>query len=137
MPKNDKKNIPDSASAKAAKATTPAVAYTPPVASADAVAPTPISSRRLGTGALIGISAAGVALLAGVLGGGIAIGATAANHGPAGVSHEMSEADGRMAGGPGNEAGMQGGARPGSEMNGVSPEAPSDGTSTSAPTPAN
>ncbi|MFT6534488.1 MAG: hypothetical protein ACJAS7_000519 [Alpinimonas sp.] len=55
--------------------------------------------RRLGTGAIIGISAAGVALLAGVFGGGIALGATATGHGPAGISHEMTEAGGPMPGG--------------------------------------
>jgi hypothetical protein len=57
------------------------------------------SDRRLGTGAIIGISAAGVALLAGVFGGGIALGVTAADRGPAGIAHEMSQADGPMRGG--------------------------------------
>ena len=55
-----------------------------------------IAKRKLGTGTIIGISAAGVALLAGVFGSGIALGAAAATHGPAGISHEMDDASGPM-----------------------------------------
>jgi hypothetical protein len=69
------------------------------------------SDRGLGTGAIIGISAAGVALLAGVFGGGIALGVTAADRGPAGIAHEMSEAGGPMHGGE-----MRGGEMRGGEM---------------------
>ncbi|MBK5239412.1 MAG: hypothetical protein JJE28_09945 [Actinomycetales bacterium] len=154
MPKNDKKKTGENASVKGAKATIPTAAYTPPVESVDAVSPTPISSRRLGTGAIIGVSVAAVALLAGVFGGGVALGATAANHGPDGISHEMKEASGRMLGGVGQEAGMQGSPRQGSGMNGpmngkgardgdakrmnvVPGDAPQHGTSTSAPIPTN
>lgn len=59
---------------------------------------TKIATRRLGTGAIIGISAASLALLAGVFGGGIAFGATTAHRGPAGVSGQMEQADGPMRG---------------------------------------
>ena len=71
------------------------------------------AKRKLGTGAIIGVSAAGVALLAGVFGGGIALGAAAATHGPSGMSHEMGEAAG-----PTQRDGMQGGPMQGGPMQG-------------------
>ena len=74
---------------------------------------TAIRSRSLGTGAIIGISAAGVALLAGVFGGGIALGAVTASHGRVGISHEMDEAGSRMPGGQMHDGQMQDGQMPG------------------------
>ena len=117
--KNDAHKNEKSVSAQAAATTPPAAEYTPPTLSdtADSTAPAAAvkqqSSRRLGTGAIIGLAAAGVALLAGVFGGGVALGAVAAPHGPGGMSHDIAEADGRMQGGP-----EQGGREQGGRMQG-------------------
>ena len=86
---------------------------------------TTIRSRRLGTGAIIGISAAGVALLAGAFGGGIALGAVTASHGPAGISHEMDQAGSRMPGHQMRDGQMREGQMPGGQkQRGQMPEGP-------------
>ena len=84
MPKNDNDNNDNLDNAEATQ--TPAE-YTPEaVAEETEETVTPItearSKRRLGTGAIIGISAASVALLAGVFGGGMAV-ANVIGHGGA------------------------------------------------------
>lgn len=99
MPKNDKDelNINNAEQAPAS--------YTPPAdTAAEETEATPIESarskRRLGTGAIIGISAAGVVLLAGVFGGGYALAHTMEeNSRPAMGTHsdfagEMGDMDG-------------------------------------------
>ena len=73
MPKNDNENLDNT------EATQTPAEYTPGAATEESDATvTPIAEvrerkRGLGTGAIIGISAAGVALLAGVFGSGIAV----------------------------------------------------------------
>ena len=73
MPKNDSENLDNT------EATQTPAEYTPEAAAEESDATvTPIAEvrerkRGLGTGAIIGISAAGVALLAGVFGSGIAV----------------------------------------------------------------
>lgn len=142
MPKNvendknkDKNDNIVSAEAGAATipvaAPAPAAANIPPAESVEVGASTPVTpvaairSRRLGTGVIIGISAAGVALLAGVFGGGIALGAVTASHGPAGISHGMDEAGSRMQGGQMQGGQMQGGQMPGGEkQRGQMPDRP-------------
>ncbi len=119
MPKNDKnENVENSQADSASTASvgqTPAE-YTPTVSSSESTASvTPIEearTRRLGTGAIIGISAASVALLAGVFGGGMAV-ANVVGHedrGPAGQAQVHSEMDdeGSMAQGPQGKQGKQG-----------------------------
>lgn len=119
MPKNDKnENVENSQADSASTASvgqTPAE-YTPTASQDDSTASvTPIAearTRRLGTGAIIGISAASVALLAGVFGGGMAV-ANVVGHedrGPAGQAQVHSEMDdeGSMAQGPQGKQGKQG-----------------------------
>ena len=121
--KSDKNtNNEENVGVEATSGSTPASVYTPPtellendatVASAgeNVTAPvTKIGNRRLGTGVIIGISAAAVALIAGVFGGGIAVGATAANHGPSGDRPQMESAEGPMQGGAMEHGEKQGGA---------------------------
>ena len=109
MPKNDNKDNLDNA-----EATQTPAEYTPEAAAKETETPvTPLAEartkRRLGTGAIIGISAASVALLAGVFGSGIAVanvighaggGPQAAGQAPAHI--EMGEG-GPQGGGEGNE----------------------------------
>ena len=117
MPKNDNNDNLDNA-----EATQTPAEYTPEaVAEETEETVTPItearSKRRLGTGAIIGISAASVALLAGVFGGGMAV-ANVLGHGgaPLGLAGQgpaqghMGDGDGdgpRGHGGP--KGGMPGG----------------------------
>ena len=72
MPKNDNNDNLENA-----EATQTPAEYTPEAVAEEAEVPvTPISEarkRRLGTGAIVGISAASLALLAGVFGGGVAV----------------------------------------------------------------
>ncbi len=137
--KSDKNtNNEENVGVEATSGSTPASVYTPPTeslendanvasASENVTAPvTKIGNRRLGTGVIIGISAAAVALIAGVFGGGIAVGATAANHGPSGDRPQMESAEGPMQGGPMEHGEKQGGPMehgkmqggPGSDMDG-------------------
>lgn len=81
------------------------------------------ATRRFGTATIIGISAAGVALLAGIFGGGIAVGSAVADQGRAGMSHERGDASGpqqdaRMNGGPENGGPQQDGRMNGGPENG-------------------
>lgn len=67
-----------------------------------------ISARRWGTGVIIGLSAASLALLAGVFGGGVAVGATAGNHAPSGSGgHSEQASDSMRQGGPMHDGSMQ------------------------------
>ena len=112
--------------------------FTPEAPQAEAENVTPIETarnRKLGTGAIVGISAAGVALLAGVFGSGVAVANTmghGADRGPAGMSGqnlgEMAQG-GQMPGGqmgemdgdgdgPHGHRGPQGGQKPGGQMSG-------------------
>ncbi len=132
--KSDKNtNNEENVGVEATSGSTPASVNTPPTeslendanvasASENVIAPvTKIGNRRLGTGAIIGISAAAVALIAGVFGGGIAVGATAANHGPSGDRPQMESAEGPMQGGAMEHGEKQGGKMqggPGSDMDG-------------------
>jgi len=124
MPKNETNKNDKNVNALAETTSTPQAVYAAPAQSATADSGVSGSNsgssmtRRLGTGAIIGISAAGVALLAGVFGGGIALGATVASHGPAGMAHEMAEADGSHRGGPMQGGPMQGGPMQGGPMQG-------------------
>lgn len=117
MPKNDNNDNLDNA-----EATQTPAEYTPEAVTEETEETvTPItearSKRRLGTGAIIGISAASVALLAGVFGGGMAV-ANVLGHGgaPLGLAGQgpdqghMGDGDGdghRGHGGP--KSGMPGG----------------------------
>ncbi|MEY2698628.1 MAG: hypothetical protein RL720_584 [Actinomycetota bacterium] len=101
MPKNDNNENLDNV-----EATQTPAEYTPEAAAEEAEAPvTPIAEgrkRRLGAGAIVGISAASVALLAGVFGSGVAV-ANAFGHGggplpglagQASVEGHLSDGDG-------------------------------------------
>lgn len=103
MPKNDNENLDNT------EATQTPAEYTPEATAEESDAPvTPIAEARerkrgLGTGAIIGISAAGVALLAGVFGSGIAVanvighnggGPVAGLAGQAPLQGEMGDGDG-------------------------------------------
>ncbi|MEY4532281.1 MAG: hypothetical protein RI926_50 [Actinomycetota bacterium] len=134
MPKNDKNdNLNNS------EATQTPAEYTPQAAAEEVDAPvTAIEEgrkRRLGTGAIIGISAASVALLAGVFGSGIAVanvighqggGPQAGGQPPA---HMEMDNDGPKGGGEGHEGkrghgpkgGMAGGPQGGLEADGSMP----------------
>jgi hypothetical protein len=119
MPKNDKNENIDNSQAEststASSEQTPAE-YTPTSSHDESTAAvTPIEearTRRLGTGAIIGISAASVALLAGVFGGGIAVANVVGDQdrGPAGQAQVHSEMDdeGSMAQGKQSSQGKQG-----------------------------
>ena len=115
MPKNENENLDNT------EATQTPAEYTPEAVAEESDAPvTPIAEararkRRLGTGAIVGISAAGVALLAGVFGSGVAV-ANVIGHnggGPAvgmvgqdGAQGMMGDGDGD---GPHGQRGPQGG----------------------------
>lgn len=112
MPKNDKE-FNNTEDAQQAPAT-----YTPPAeAGAQAAQATPIetapSKRRLGAGAIAGISAAGVVLLAGVFGGGYAVAHTLQenSHPAMGEHHEFAGEMGDMDG-DGDGPHMQDGQMP-------------------------
>jgi hypothetical protein len=116
MPKNENTDNLDNA-----EATQTPAEYTPEAVTEEAVAPvTPIAearTRRLGTGAIVGISAASLALLAGVFGGGVAVAnvighadrpalADMAGQGPA--QGQMGDRDGDGPHGPKGGHGPQG-----------------------------
>ena len=87
MPKNDK-------SSNAKNVTPEAVT----VESSEApLATRPV--RRLGTGAIVGISAAGFAVIAGVFGGGIALGVGISHNAHGGMMRNVAEASGQREGG--------------------------------------
>jgi hypothetical protein len=131
MPKNDNNDNLDNA-----EATQTPAEYTPEaVAEETEETVTPItearSKRRLGTGAIIGISAASVALLAGVFGGGMAV-ANVIGHGapPLGlagqgpVQGQMGDGDGdgpHGKPGHGPKGGMAGAPQGGLEADGSMP----------------
>lgn len=107
MPKNEKGKKKDAnvenGGVEASAASTPTGVYFPPsegrIADATATPVGPVTSRaprRLGTGAIIAISAAGVALLAGVFTGGLAVGVAVANHGGFGMNHQMRQVGGQL-----------------------------------------
>jgi hypothetical protein len=110
MPKNNNNDNLDNA-----EATQTPAEYTPEAAAEETEAPVAqiaeARKRRLGTGAIVGISAASVALLAGVFGSGIAVANVIghANGGPqAGgqpPAHMEMDNDGPKGGGEGHEDG--------------------------------
>ena len=122
MPK-DKKINPDQEndSSEATAATTPGAAYTPPAepvgaglpeSSQSVAATAPVGTngkRRLGTAAIIGISAAGLALLAGVFGGGMALGVSITHHEFGDKRGQVQRAEGPTHNGNGERRPMQGG----------------------------
>jgi len=131
MPKDKSTNKnDDNQRAEAVNASTPAAVFSPPTQpnASDATSFTPadnagapvtnLPTRRLGTGAIIGISAAGFALLAGVFGGGVALGNATSHHGGFDQRGHMEQADsrmpdgqfqgGQMQGGPGNDGDFDG-----------------------------
>ena len=82
MPKNENENAVDAP-----------VNYVPTaesISNASTASAAPTRKRRLGTGAIIGISAASVALLAGTFGAGAAVGATVAHNTRPGIG-QMGE----------------------------------------------
>ncbi len=128
MPKNDNNDNLDNA-----EATQTPAEYTPEaVAEETEETVTPItearSTRRLGTGAIIGISAASVALLAGVFGGGMAV-ANVLGHGgaPLGLAGQgpdqghMGDGDGDGPHGHGGPKGGMPGGQPGVDSDGSVP----------------
>ena len=122
MPK-DKKINPDheNSSSEATAAPTPAATYTPaavpvgaglPESPQSVAATVPVGTkgkRRLGTAAIIGISAAGLALLAGVFGGGMALGVSIAHHEFGDKRGQVQRAEGPLHNGNGERRPMQGG----------------------------
>lgn len=84
----------------------------------------PRLSRRLGTGALVGISAAGAALIAGVFGGGIALGVGISHESHDGMGRNASEASGQREGDRIQGDRMQGGPVTGGPMNGGPGQSP-------------
>ena len=74
------------------------------IANANTASAAPTRTRRLGTGAIIGISAAGVALLAGTFGAGAAVGSTVAHNDRPGIGQMGDMAQG----GPKGQQGQQG-----------------------------
>ena len=122
MPK-DKKINPDQEndSSEATAAPTPGAAYTPAAAPAGAglpespqnVAPTaPVATngkRRLGAATIIGISAAALALFAGIFGGGMALGVSIAHHEFGDKRAHVQRAEGPLHNGNGERRPMQGG----------------------------
>ncbi len=136
MPKNDNSNEnQDNVDAVDAAPQVPASVYTPPVvansqadaavaeSASDVASAAPQASRRWGTGVIIGLSAASLALLAGAFGGGVAVGATADNHGPGGSGGHSEQASGPMQGdskqdGPRQDGPKQGGPQQGAPMHG-------------------
>ena len=114
MPKNDNNENLDNV-----EATQTPAEYTPAATAEESETPvTPISEarskRRLGTGAIVGISAASVALLAGVFGGGVAV-ANVMTHNGGGPQaggqppvHMEMDNDGPKAGGPSHEGSEEG-----------------------------
>ena len=128
MPKNDNNDNLDNA-----EATQTPAEYTPEaVAEETEENVTPIaealSKRRLGTGAIVGISAASVALLAGVFGGGVAV-ANVIGHGDRGAQVGMNgqgPAQGQMGDGDGDGPHGHGGPKGG--MPGGQPGVDSDGS---------
>ena len=135
MPKNDNENLDNT------EATQTPAEYTPEAVAEESEAPvTPITEARarkrgLGTGAIIGISAAGVALLAGVFGSGIAVANVIGHNGAAPALGMVGQgpAQGQMGDGDGDgphgkrgphggPAGqMPGGAQGGLEADGSMP----------------
>jgi hypothetical protein len=117
------------------------------IANANTASAAPTRTRRLGTGAIIGISAAGVALLAGTFGAGAVVGSAVAHNsrpsigqmgdmaqgGPKGQQGQMGQ-EGQM----GQQGGQQG-QRPqrgqdGGAPNGTAPNGPAPtGAPTAAP----
>jgi hypothetical protein len=161
MPKNDNNDKLDNA-----EATQTPAEYTPEAAAEETEAPvTEIAEarkRRLGAGAIVGISAASVALLAGVFGSGIAV-ANVIGHAGGGPqaggqppAHMEMDNDGPQGGGQGHEGkhghgpkgGMAGGQQGGLEADGSMPgnvphehdangnDIIPEGYPTTAPTPA-
>ncbi|MDE2410049.1 MAG: hypothetical protein KGL72_07065 [Actinomycetales bacterium] len=101
MPKNEENYVPTAESIANAEA------------AATAAPRAPRTSRRLGTGAIIGISAAGVALLAGTFGAGAAVGATVAHNSRPGIGQmgdfaQRDQMGGQMGGQRDQMGGQQG-----------------------------
>lgn len=126
MPKDDNTENLDNA-----EATQTPAEYTP-APETEAVAPeadapvTPIDAARkrsLGTGAIIGISAAGVALLAGIFGAGVATANAVSHAGPPPMGQlDQAGPQGQMGVGDGDRdhghRGPKGGQKPGGPMQG-------------------
>lgn len=125
MPKDDNtENLDNTEATQAPAEYTPAAEEAP---EADATV-TPIDTPRkksLGTGAIIGISAAGVALLAGIFGAGVATAHVLDPQGPPALGHmdqagSPEHAEGRDEDGPreGGKHGHRGEHKPGGPMQG-------------------
>ena len=134
MPKNDNNDNLDNA-----EATQTPAEYTPEATAEETEAPvTPIENartkRRLGTGAIIGISAASVALLAGVFGSGIAVANVIGHNGgaPLGLAGQ-GPAQGQMGDGDGDRHH----GKPGQGPQGAMPGAPQGGLEADGSMPGN
>ena len=116
------------------------------IANANTASAAPTRTRRLGTGAIIGISAAGVALLAGTFGAGAAVGSTVAHNSRPSVGQMGEMAQGGKQGqqgqqgqmgqqGPmGQDGQMQQGQRPQRGQQAPNGTAPNGPAPTGAPT---